>query len=143
MAIEKRGASLPGIVAAADFSAAGQHRFVTINGAGKAALTGDGLKADAVLDNNPIADQACQLYGPGSVMKVEASAAIALGANVSSAASGKAKTSPFSCTSVPVSIPIGNVRAISGSAKMRSRGDRKPITTAISIRIKPSRLKDA
>lgn len=91
MAYDNRGTNLPGIVAAADYSAA-QHRFVAINSAGKAALCAAGARVDAVLDNNPAADQACSLMGPGSVAKVEASAAIALGAEVASAADGKAVT---------------------------------------------------
>jgi hypothetical protein len=74
MAYDNRGTNLPGIVAAADYSAA-QHRFVAINSSGKAALCAAGARVDAVLDNNPAADQACSLMGPGSVSKVEASAA--------------------------------------------------------------------
>jgi hypothetical protein len=91
MAYDNRGTNLPGIVAAADYSAA-QHRFVAINSSGKAALCAAGARVDAVLDNNPAADQACSLMGPGSVSKVEASAAIAFGAEVASAADGKAVT---------------------------------------------------
>lgn len=89
MAYENRGTNLPGIVAAADYSAA-QHRFVSINGDGKAELTGAGLRMDACLENNPLADHAATLNGPGSVAKIEASAAIAQGADVASAADGKA-----------------------------------------------------
>jgi len=91
MAYDNRGTNLPGIVAAGDYSAA-QHRFVAINSAGKAALCAAGARVDAVLDNNPGADEACTLMGPGSVAKVEASAAIAEGAEVASAADGKAVT---------------------------------------------------
>lgn len=91
MAYDNRGSNLPGIVAAADYSSA-QHRFVAINSAGKAALAAAGARVDAVLDNNPGADQACSLMGPGAVAKVEASAAIARGAEVASAADGKAVT---------------------------------------------------
>jgi hypothetical protein len=91
MAYENRGTNLPGIVAAADFSAA-QHRFVSIDSAGEAALAGAGGRIDAVLENNPVQGVACTLNGPGSVAKVEASAAIAQGADVASAADGKAVT---------------------------------------------------
>lgn len=91
MAFDKTGETLPGIVAAADYSAA-QHRFVTINGSGKALLSAAGGRVDAVLDNNPVADAAATLLGPGSVAKVEASAPIAQGASVASAADGKAVT---------------------------------------------------
>lgn len=91
MAYENRGTNLPGIVAEADYSAA-QHRFVSINSSGKAELTGAGARIDAVMENNPVADVAASLKGPGSVAKVEASASIALGADVASAADGKAVT---------------------------------------------------
>ena len=92
MGFDKRGETLPGIVAAADLTAA-QHRFITISAAGKAALTGAGARIDAVLENNPNIDQAASLLGPGSVAKVEASAAISIGDDVSAAANGKAATS--------------------------------------------------
>ena len=91
MAFSNRGTNLPGIVAGADLSAA-QHRFVSIDSAGKAVLTGAGAIVDAALENNPILDEAASLMGPGSVAKIEASAAIALGAEVSSAANGQART---------------------------------------------------
>jgi hypothetical protein len=91
MAYENRGTNLPGIVAAADYSAA-PHRFVSINNAAKAALVAAGARIDGVMENNPVADQAVSIMGPGSVAKVEASAAIALGADVASAADGKAVT---------------------------------------------------
>lgn len=89
MAFENRGTNLPGIVAAADFSAA-QHRFVTIDAAGKAALTTAGQRIDATLDNDPVADQACSLSGPGSVSKIEAGEAIAAGDALASDAVGRA-----------------------------------------------------
>lgn len=91
MAFSNRGANLPGVVAAADLTAA-QHRFVTIDSNGKAGLTGAAGRIDAVVENNPNTDEPASLMGPGSVAKVEASAAIALGANVSSAANGQART---------------------------------------------------
>lgn len=91
MAIEKRGPTLPGRTAAADYSAA-QHRFVTATPGDTATLAGDGVQVDAALVNNPIAGEAAELWGPGSVAKIEASAPIADGAAVASAANGKAKT---------------------------------------------------
>lgn len=91
MSYSNRGSNLPGIVAGADLSAA-QHRFVSINGSGKADLTAAGARVDAVVENNPALDVAASLMGPGSVAKVEASAAIALGASVASAANGQAVT---------------------------------------------------
>ena len=48
-----------------------------------------------------------------------------------------------SSAQAPATIRIGNAKAIIGSARMRSWGDRKPITAATSTRIRISRLKDA
>ncbi len=91
MAISNRGTNLPGVVAAADLTAA-QHRFVSVDSNGAAALTGAAGRMDAVVENNPDIDQAASLMGPGSIAKVEASAAIAAGASVGSAANGQART---------------------------------------------------
>lgn len=91
MAYSNRGTNLPGIVAGADLTAA-QHRFVTIDSAGKAVLTAAGGRIDAALENNPNTDEAASLMGPGAVAKIEASAAVALGASVASAANGQAVT---------------------------------------------------
>lgn len=89
MAYQNRGTNLPGIVAAADYSAA-QHRFVTINAAGKAALSTAGQRIDAAMENDPGADQAASLMGPGSVAKITAGEAISLGDPVASDATGRA-----------------------------------------------------
>ena len=90
MAYDNRGTNLPGVVAAADLSAL-QHRFVTIGATGVNVTAAAG-RIDAVLDNDPILNQAATLMGPGSVAKVTASAAITVGDSVGSAASGKART---------------------------------------------------
>ncbi len=92
MAISNRGTNLPGIAAGADLSAQ-QHHFISINSSGEAVLTGAGAQIDAVLENNPLQGSAASLMGPGSVAKVVAGAAIAVGASVSSDASGEAVTS--------------------------------------------------
>ena len=90
MAYENHHSSLPGIVAAADYTEAPQ-RFVTINTDGKAELSAAGARVDAVVCNNPNVDEAAELHGSGDVVKVEASAAVGAGASVSSAADGKAR----------------------------------------------------
>jgi hypothetical protein len=91
MAYDNRGTNLPGIVAGADLTAA-QHRFVSIDGTGRADLTGAGLLITGALENNPDIDQAASIQGPGSVVKIEASAAIVAGAAVASAANGQGVT---------------------------------------------------
>ncbi len=91
MSFSLRGSNLPGIVAGVDLSVA-QHRFVTIDVTGRAVLSSAGGRIDAVLENDPILNQAASLMGPGSVAKVQAGAAIALGADVASDADGKAVT---------------------------------------------------
>ena len=90
MAIELRGQTFPGLVAHADYSSA-QHRFVFVNASGNAELSANGGQVDGVLENDPKAGQAAAVHAHG-IAKVQASAAIAVGAKVSSAASGKAKT---------------------------------------------------
>ena len=90
MAREKTGATLPTLVAAADFTTAGQHRFVVIDSNGKAALAGAGVAVDGVLQNNPDVDQAATVWGPGTLSKIEAGAAVATGAQVTPDATGRA-----------------------------------------------------
>ncbi len=91
MAFSNRGSNLPGIVAGVDFSQA-QHRFIDIDAAGKAVLAGAGGRVVAALENNPALDVPASLMTSGSVAKVQASAAVALGADVASDADGKAIT---------------------------------------------------
>ena len=90
MSYSNRGSNLPGIAAGADLSAA-QHRFVSIDATGRAVLTAAGARADGALENNTGLDQAASIMGTGSVAKIEASAAIAAGASVSSAANGQGR----------------------------------------------------
>ena len=91
MAFSNRGTNLPGIAAGADLTAA-QHRFVTTDSTGRAVLSGAGARVGAVVENDPNTGQAATLMGPGSVSKVEAGAAIALGADVASDSLGRAVT---------------------------------------------------
>ena len=91
MSYSNRGSNLPGIVAGADLSAA-QHRFVSIDATGRAVLTGAGARIDGALENNPALDVPASIMGPGSVAKIEASAAIAVGASVAAAANGQGVT---------------------------------------------------
>lgn len=91
MAYSNRGSNLPGIVAAVDLSSA-QHRFVTIDSGGEAALAAAAGRIDGVNAGNPAQGVAVPIEGPGSVSKVEASAAITAGDSVGSAANGQART---------------------------------------------------
>ena len=90
MAHKLQGKTIPGLLAEADYSAA-QHRFVKINANGNAELAGAGDDFDGVMENNPKAGQSATVHSGGTA-KVEASAAIAVGAKVSAAANGKART---------------------------------------------------
>lgn len=90
MSHEVQGHSIPGLVAEADYTNA-RYRFVKINSSGNAELCGAADKIDGVLENNPKAGQAATVSYDG-LMKVEASAAIAVGAEVSTAANGQART---------------------------------------------------
>lgn len=92
MAYSTRGNSLPGISAGADLSTTGQHRFVTVDSTGRVVLTGAAGRSEGVLANNPIEDQAAEVQGHGAVAKVSASAAIAAGDSVASAANGQGRT---------------------------------------------------
>ena len=91
MSYATRGSDLPGIVAGADLTAA-QHRFCSIDATGREVLTAAGARIDAALENNPDIDQAASLQASGAVVKIEASAAIALGAQVAAAANGQGVT---------------------------------------------------
>lgn len=91
MAIERRGATVPGMKAAADYSAT-QHRFLSVTAADVVTLTGDGARIDGALQNNPEAGQSAEMWSSGSIAKVKASAAISVGASVASAANGEAVT---------------------------------------------------
>lgn len=90
MAIELQGKTIPGLVAAADYSAA-QHRFVLIDSNGAALLSSAAGPMDGVMENNPAAGQAATVHHGGTA-KVEASAAISVGDEVGSAADGKARS---------------------------------------------------
>lgn len=90
MAYEKVGETLPGVAASADLSGQ-QFHFITVGATG-VALAGDGVQVDGVLCNEPEAGQACTIWGPGSVAKVVAGAAVLAGAAVASDANGEAVT---------------------------------------------------
>ena len=93
MAFEKVGETLPGIEASGDLSS-DQFKFVTIDSNGQAVLAGAGASIAGVLQNKPSAiGIAATIWGPGTVSKVIASAAIAAGADVTSTAVGLAVTS--------------------------------------------------
>lgn len=89
MTFSNRGTNLPGVVAAADLSSS-THRFVTIDSDGKAGLSTAGERIDAAIENNPEADQAAALMGPGSVAKIVAGEAITAGDSLASDAVGRA-----------------------------------------------------
>jgi len=91
MAYENVSHTVPGIAAGADLTGS-QNRFVSIDSTGRAVLTGAGARVDGVVGNKPNTGEPVSMIGYGSVAKVEASAAIALGASVASAANGQAVT---------------------------------------------------
>jgi len=92
MAWESPQTRVTGLNAAADLSTTGQFRFVDVTGDQAVNLTGAAGKAIGVLQNKPVSGAPATIYGVGSVSKVAASAAIAAGAKIGSAASGKART---------------------------------------------------
>lgn len=75
------------IVAGADLSTTGQFRFINVNGSGEAVLAADGADAVGVLLNAPPQGQPAEVAIAGRV-KVVASAAVTVGDEVASAASG-------------------------------------------------------
>ncbi|MCK4795506.1 MAG: hypothetical protein KAV87_67875 [Desulfobacteraceae bacterium] len=79
-AYEKVGATIPGLVAAADLSG-DQFKFVKMTATG-VALCGLGEAAIGILQNKPTIGQACTIFGIGSTSKVVASAALAIGVSV-------------------------------------------------------------
>lgn len=91
MAFENVISRVPGLTAAADLSAK-QFFFVKVTGDREVNLAGDG-EAAMPLDNDPLSGEEASIPAPGSTVKVVASAAIAAGADVATAAGGKAKTS--------------------------------------------------
>ncbi len=74
--------------AAADYSAAGQYRFVTLNAAGNAALSTAGGDSEGVLQNNPVSGASGTIWRNG-ISKVEAGGVIAIGDNIASDATGR------------------------------------------------------
>ncbi len=91
MATEGIIRSIPGLTASADLSAL-QYRFVTMSGADTVNVSGASESAIGVLQNKPISGLAANVAGLGSVSKITASAAIAAGVNIATAANGKAVT---------------------------------------------------
>lgn len=75
-------------LAAADLRTS-QYRFVVLNGSGRAALPALGARAVGVLQNMPNNGEAATIMEEG-ISKVVAAAAIAAGANVTTAADGRA-----------------------------------------------------
>jgi len=93
MAVSKVGETLPGIEASGDLSA-DQFKFVTINSSGQAVLAGAGAVIVGVLQNKPSAQgDAATIWGPGTLSKVVAAAAIAKGEEVTPDANGRAVVS--------------------------------------------------
>lgn len=89
MAYEIPGFSFT-LVSAADYRTGnGQFRFVSVDGTGKAVQTGAGLAAVGVRQMTPNAGEAMTIVNQGIVM-VEAGAAVTIGGQVSSDATGRA-----------------------------------------------------
>jgi len=121
MAYEQQGFKIGTEVAAADLSS-NQYYCVELSSTGWV-LTGDGEAVDGVLQDKPESGQSAEVMIDG-VSKCVSAAAIAKGANVSSAASGKVETSA-----------TGNY--ILGRALEASGGDGEVIAVALT---KPGRL---
>lgn len=83
--------SLPSAADLSVKSTSGQFRFVDVNSSAQAAVPSAGGRAIGVRQNNPKSGEATTIVGTGIVM-VEASAAIAVGAGVSSTANGRSVT---------------------------------------------------
>jgi len=92
MAWQSPQTRVTGLNAAADLSVTRQFRYVDVTGDQVVNLTAAAGKAVGVLQNNPGLNEPATIFGVGSVSKVTASAAIAAGAIVGAAASGKART---------------------------------------------------
>jgi hypothetical protein len=93
MAFESIRHTWPGVEAGADLSA-GQFLAVVLNASGQAVLAGAGARVLGILQNKPdAAGKAATVSGPGATTKMVAGAAVALGADVTSNASGQAVTS--------------------------------------------------
>lgn len=91
MAFEATGFHIPGVVAAADLSAA-QFKAVVIDSAGKVALPGvAGAVVDGVLQDKPLAGQSASVCVSG-VSKIEAGATVAPGDLVAIDATNRAVT---------------------------------------------------
>lgn len=82
------------VTAGADLSAATKPRFLKVDNTGRYVLAGSGERALAVMTDTPrgVVGAAVAVVLPGTITKVEASAAISAGANVTSAANGKVVT---------------------------------------------------
>lgn len=92
MAFEDVRRGWPGLEASGDLSAA-QYRGVVLDANGEVALAGAGERILGVLQNKPSAQgQAATVSGPGDTTKMVAGAAVVLGANVTTDASGDAVT---------------------------------------------------
>lgn len=74
------GNVITGLVAAADYSANGQHHFVALTESGTVTLATDGALAVGVLMNNPAAGEACQIQ-IGGVARVEIGATVDVSTN--------------------------------------------------------------
>ena len=90
MAYEEQLQSIS-VAAGADLSEK-QYRFMTINSSGELAATGDGLKADGVLQNKPDAQGRTGALGISGVSKLEAGAAITAGDDLAPDSVGRGVT---------------------------------------------------
>lgn len=75
--------------AAADLSAS-QYCFVSVNSAGRVAVTGDGLRASGVLQNAPAAIDRDAEVGIGGALKIKLGATCVPGQQLAADASGRA-----------------------------------------------------
>ncbi len=91
MAFEKVGETLPGMEAGADLTTH-LFKFVTADATG-IILAGAGVSIVGALQNQPDVGQAASVWGPGTVSKLYAGAAVVKGADVTPDSTGRAVTS--------------------------------------------------
>lgn len=81
MAVERPGATIPGVEASADLTGQ-QFRFVNVDGEDTVDLASAGGVAVGVLQNKPDVGQAATVWSDGSTTKVVAEGAVPAGSNV-------------------------------------------------------------
>jgi len=105
----------------ADLSAS-QYCFVSVNSSGKVAVTGDGLSADGILQNDPAAADREAAVAIGGRSKVKLGGTVAAGDDVGSDSTGRAVTAATGDVILGKCVEGGAVNNI-GSIIFQPRGD--------------------